>query len=770
MCQHYFQTRRGNKRVKSLMSAFVDLEAGVDREEVLEASEEEITDFIQDAPDEDDISDVDDAPTAGPSTVAPVLGIPEQEKMWTDLLERASLRATRGQTVPDTNNKNSIHDVPPEFWALSVFPGWEDIVVFHIGRCARPELGIKAAFIMPLLEKQVWLEVEMSYTLKAWLQDIPGVRLRNQQPILHALSPLDGFGAPLSTNSSKPLVVGSWVRIRRGKSKGDTGMVGKVYPWGCKVLLIPRLDPSARDKKHGKRRRLDDNLAPKLFNRGAIELDGSEKLKVLNKGEERYLWRDLVYEYDLLVRRISFSQVEMAREIPDSLAGLFAQSRHPLVRRYRQKLPRISEWCLVVGDPIMDTSSGRVGLVGSVEDHGLEIECDEGLFTVPWAHCRKTFQVGQYVEITEDCVDRWAGWIHAIEDGLVHVVSHNAQMNDKVEMREVHPNLVMVSTPPSSLPLPPKKDQDPIRRTKECPWKGTLVLIVRRNHRWRGKTGYVEDAIVVNNPSGKPVLSLLVRLASYDPNTPYPTLWFEYLDVVDEESYLPLNEALPLADNDDNLYHKHVPTTYVLEEKGRRVYLEPEPQAEADPGNRTPLPDPAERCLSPAWDPSAPEPGSSLAVSSPTYWCTDRRLHGFQFRAKYQGLNIVAAVRAKLNGSDGLKCVREDTSLHEELDPAAVLPIHPTARHYDMFLVISGEHCGKWVRGIQYKKISPKDRSDLEWTVAVVIPRTPFMHDDLTDERLVLHSSCMTLANETAISRNLNENLRRQLRKPARER
>ncbi|KAK0476890.1 hypothetical protein IW261DRAFT_1566954 [Armillaria novae-zelandiae] len=704
MCQHYFQNA-SRKQTRQEPNAFVDLEAGVDREEVLEASEEEITDFIQDAPDEDDISDVDDAPTAGPSTVAPVLGIPEQEKMWTDLLERASLCATRGQTVPDTNNKNSIHDVPPEFWALSVFPGWEDIVVFHIGRCARPELGIKAAFIMPLLEKQVWLEVEMSYTLKAWLQDIPGVRLRNQQPILHALSPLDGFGAPLSTNSSKPL---------------------------------------------------DDNLAPKLFNRGAIELDGSEKLKVLNKGEERYLWRDLVYEYDLLVRHISFSQVEMARKIPDSLAGLFAQSRHPLVRRYRQKLPRISEWCLVVGDPIMDTSSGRVGLVGSVEDHGLEIECDEGLFMVPWAHCRKTFQVGQYVEITEDCVDQWAGWIHAIEDGLVHVVSHNARMNDKVEMREVHPNLVMVSTPPSSLPLPPKKDQDPIRRTKECPWKGTLVLIVRRNHRWRGKTGYVEDAIVINNPSGKPVLSLLVRLASYDPNTPYPTLWFEYLDVVDEESYLPLNEALPLADNDNNLYHKHVPTTYVLEEKGRHVCIwsrsrKLKPILATAPPCPT-LPNDAYRL-----------PGIHPPRNRDLLWLSLHRHTGALI-----GDSMDSSFVQNIKGSTSSQ--QEDTSLHEELDPAAVLPIHPTARHYDMFLVISGEHCGKWVRGIQYKKISPKDRSDLEWTVAVVIPRTPFMHDNLTDERLVLHSSCMTLANKTAISRNLNENLRRQLRKPARER
>ncbi|KAK0479492.1 hypothetical protein IW261DRAFT_1419600 [Armillaria novae-zelandiae] len=380
MCQHYFQTCHGKKCIKSLMSAFIDLEASVDHEEVLEASEEEITNFIQDAPDEDDTSDVDNAPTAGPSTVAPVLGIPEQEKMWTDLLERATLHATRGQMVPETNNKNSIHDVPPKFWALSDF----------------------AAFIMPLFEKQVWLEVEMSYTLKAWLKDIPGVHLWNQQPILHALSPLDGFRALLSTNSSKLLV---------------------------------------------------------------IELDGSEKLKVLKKGGQQYLWHGLVYEYDLLVHCISFSQVEMAHEIPNSL------------------------------------------------------------------------------------------------------------------MCKVHPNLVM--------------------------------------------TSYVEDVNVVNSPSGKPVLSLLIRLASYDPNMPYLTLWFEYLDIVNDESYLPLNEALPLADNDDNLYHKHVPTTYILEEKGRCVYLEPEPQAEADPGNRTPLPNPAERCLSPAWDPSAPELGSSLAVSSPTYWCTD---------------------------------------------------------------------------------------------------------------------------------------------------
>ena len=119
---------------------------------MLESSEEELTDFIEEAQEEGDTSDVDDAPT-GPSTVAPVLGISEPEELWQNLLERATFRATRGRMVQETQDHNSIHDVPPEFWILSIFvstryfafysfahwllkPGWEDIVVFHIGRCA----------------------------------------------------------------------------------------------------------------------------------------------------------------------------------------------------------------------------------------------------------------------------------------------------------------------------------------------------------------------------------------------------------------------------------------------------------------------------------------------------------------------------------------------------------------------------------------------------------------------------------------------------------
>ncbi|KAK0186927.1 hypothetical protein F5146DRAFT_1003920 [Armillaria mellea] len=122
-----------------------------------------------------------------------------------------------------------------------------------------------AAFFIPHLEKQVWLKVDMLNMLKEWLKEIPG-----------------GLG--------------------HHSHQGPTNC------W--------TLGPGSKFDKESPK------LTPKLFNCGAIELDGAQKLKVLKKAEEQYLWHGLVYEYDLLVRHINFSQVEMACKIPYSLVTL----------------------------------------------------------------------------------------------------------------------------------------------------------------------------------------------------------------------------------------------------------------------------------------------------------------------------------------------------------------------------------------------------------------------------------------------------------------
>lgn len=288
-----------------------------------------------------------------------------------------------------------------------------------------------------------------------------------------------------------------------------------------------------------------------------------------------------------------------------------------------------------------------------------------------------------------------------------------------------------------------------------------MVLVTRKSHRWGGKRGNLIDVNVIMDPNTRnQVLKVLVQLVHYNLNAPFICVWFSYDDVVEEESWLPLNEAQPLEDKHE-FFRDFVPETNVLTTKGRRIPT-PDmffPQRAEEPGNATPLPDPSERCLSPAWNPSSPDP--------PSHWCLDPRLLSAKFRVSYNGRKIVALVNR--DWQRNIVCVRDDMPLGETLDPARVLAIHPTIRHYDMFLVISGQHCGKWVRSIQFKKCSPDSSSDLVWTVAVVIPRAPFLPDDVTDETLTLHNSMMTLAEETKESKALNSNLKKQLRLPSRD-
>lgn len=285
-----------------------------------------------------------------------------------------------------------------------------------------------------------------------------------------------------------------------------------------------------------------------------------------------------------------------------------------------------------------------------------------------------------------------------------------------------------------------------------------MVMVIKMHHHWHGKTGYVLDVnVAVYSNTKNQALQVLVQLAHYNPNALFLCLWFPYHDLVEEHSWLPLNEAQPLGDKHE-FFCDFVPKTNVLITKGRRIPPEPFfPEGAEEPGNTTPLPDPFERCLSPAWNPLSPNP--------PSHWCLSPRLLGARFHVQYNGHRIVALVKHDCQGN--IVCVRDDTPLGETLNPSRVLAIHPKPRHYDLFLVISGEHCGKWVRSIKFEKRSPGDNSNLDWTVAVVITRALYLPDDVTDERLTLHNSMMTIAEETKESKALNLTVKKQLWLPS---
>ena len=59
------------------------------------------------------------------------------------------------------------------------------------------------------------------------------------------------------------------------------------------------------------------------------------------------------------------------------------------------------------------------------------------------------------------------------------------------------------------------------------------------------------------------------------------------------------------------------------------------------------------------------------------------------------------------------------------------------------------------------------NKADLDGDAVVVVPRAPFLKDKVTDDRLVLHSSMMTLAAESEDLKELNVGLKRWLWQPS---
>ncbi|KAK0471695.1 hypothetical protein IW261DRAFT_1424938 [Armillaria novae-zelandiae] len=549
------------------MSTFLDLEAGVAQDDEVDSpcEDDEQDNFIVGEDDQWDDAAHSTAFRDFYRVAASLLA--DQSQAWNSFLERARSRAN----VPRPLENDS---------------GWEESVVLHIGRCAQPELGIKAAFIIPLVEEKVWLEANISSRLKDWLVEIPGVVHRNQQVVLHAISPEDSQHA-LSSTMTNPFMPGCWVKVRHGRLRGEVGMASKMYPSGCNVLLAPKLDLHHDRDKQGQCPNSESE--PKLFNVMAIEKAG---YCVLEKGPSSYRFQGFMYDHDLLTCQLYFSQIEIANEIPNKLACLFAQSAHPLVRKSLQTLPRVSEWCFQVREVITDISRCVSGTVRDVGKHGLDVEFADGLFPVRWADCKKEFEIGTYVEITgEEQATRWSGWVHAIDNGLMHLISRSGPDNERIEIRGVHPNSVSAVSPPNIMSVPLDSDSQHLDSVSNVPWKGVMVQVVKRGHRWRGKTGYVVDVDIVKDPGKKKeILLLLVQLSHYDPNAPFVSLWFRYLDVVDEESWLPLNEARPIV-KDTDYFRNLVLDTNVLKKRGRRL---PPPEPAVQPRSVTPLPDPTE--------------------------------------------------------------------------------------------------------------------------------------------------------------------------------
>lgn len=169
-----------------------------------------------------------------------------------------------------------------------------------------------------------------------------------------------------------------------------------------------------------------------------------------------------------------------------------------------------------------------------------------------------------------------------------------------------------------------------------------------------------------------------------------------------------------------------------------------------------------------AWDPRSKTPpppngcssASTLNLHQVSYecyghWATDRRLLGHELHIKLNGkAKTLICWQGKSHSL--VECyIHKGKKKLEAAQPELVEAMHPTTPHnYERWIVIKGQHTGKYVHSIRYKKgATPKTL--ILWTVAVVTPVEGKV-DEQTGEELHLEPTELCLEDESDSSKEIN--------------
>ncbi len=128
--------------------------------------------------------------------------------------------------------------------------------------------------------------------------------------------------------------------------------------------------------------------------------------------------------------------------------------------------------------------------------------------------------------------------------------------------------------------------------------------------------------------------------------------------------------------------------------------------------------------LDPAWDPHSKTPPLPLTSSSHQvsyehhgHWVTDRRLLGHELHIKMNGKTKTLLFRQGGNSSSVECYICKGKKKIEAVSPESVKPMHPATPHnYECWIVIKGQHTGKYMHSIRYEKgATPKMPIGGQW-------------------------------------------------------
>ncbi|KAJ3777021.1 hypothetical protein FB446DRAFT_634899 [Lentinula raphanica] len=202
-----------------------------------------------------------------------------------------------------------------------------------------------------------------------------------------------------------------------------------------RVLLVPRLafkfdadrDEFEETRSSRKRKRQSGKPEPVLFSLEKCRASSQELVTRIASDEaltdHDYKHKVLgTFSQGLLLKYFTPKSLSTATSIPRELYHLFVKSRHPFFKTAPILQP--DDWEFLPGDKVTSSSHGREisGTVVSVTESGCEVECEEGLHSIPNLHLRKSFIPGDYVRILRGPEKDATGLVAAVTPRLVGLI------------------------------------------------------------------------------------------------------------------------------------------------------------------------------------------------------------------------------------------------------------------------------------------------------------------------------------------------------------
>lgn len=331
----------------------------------------------------------------------------------------------------------SIHD--PSIWAIRCRPGKEKELVKKLLKKKLTLEGKKGALkILSVFQRDNFTGYIYIEAAKLTAVDVAIKGMTDIYASQKVLVPVEEFPDLLRANKSTEvkLMPGNYVRIKRGKYKGDLAIVDSIEETGLEVTLqvVPRLDYKGQDidEETGKRKRATNKFRPpqRLFSKKeALEHDPTN-LTARSSNTFSYRGEEYIDGYLFKLFKVQFLETQNVQPSLEEVSKFNTGDSDDLdLSSIAQSLKNSTSVVFKTGDRVQVLQGEQQGLKGDVISSANDvvlikpISFTGGNLEFPTSNLRKIFTEGDHISVLKGKHNGHTGIVVSANEDQVTFIS-----------------------------------------------------------------------------------------------------------------------------------------------------------------------------------------------------------------------------------------------------------------------------------------------------------------------------------------------------------